>query len=241
MPPPFARQGGSAGPEDSTGSPGAGVTGKAEANPSSLSATRSPDSSRETPSATLLSGSAAAAGEEDRLKTGTRLGDFELVRKLGQGGMGEVFLARQISLDREVALKVLPKPLAERGDFVERFQREARTMARLDHPCIVRAYAVDHDRGRHFVAMEYVDGRSMRDWLKQLGRIPVGDAVHVTLRCAEALRAAHSAQTIHRDVKPDNVLVARNGGVKVADFGLAKALDEDMTITESGVGFGTPF
>ncbi|MCA9059000.1 MAG: serine/threonine protein kinase, partial [Planctomycetaceae bacterium] len=136
-----------------------------------------------------------------------QLGDFELKKKLGKGGMGEVFLARQVSLDRLVALKTLSRDLAKREDFVKRFQREARSMAKLDHPNIVKVYAVDSYKGIHFAAIEYIDGSSVQNWLDKLGPFSIADAVHIALVCAEALRNAHDLTLVHRDIKPDNILV----------------------------------
>lgn len=183
----------------------------------------------------------ARPGTDGRKKKVVRLGDFQLVRKLGQGGMGEVFLARQISLDRLVALKVLSRELAKKPGFVERFVREARAMARIDHPNAVKVYAAEADKGLNYVAIEYVDGQSMQDVLDASGRLSVGDAINVILSCADALAHAHEMNLIHRDIKPDNILVTRKGVVKVADFGLAKALDDqDMSMTQSGTGLGTP-
>ena len=170
----------------------------------------------------------------------SRLGDFKLLKKLGEGGMGEVYLAHQAGLDRKVALKVLSKELGKKQAFVERFFREARAMAKLDHPHVLKVYAIDSDKGRHYVAIEFIDGQSMQDWMDERGQVEVGDAVHVTLRCAEALLHAHEATLIHRDIKPDNILVTSKGVVKVADFGLAKAVDEDVSMTQSGTGLGTP-
>jgi len=169
-----------------------------------------------------------------------RLGDFELKKRLGKGGMGEVFLARQISLDRLVALKTLSKELARKGDFVARFEREAKSMARIDHPNVVKIYAVDSFKGIHFAAIEYIDGQSIQKWLDHLGRFSVADAVYVAIVSAEALKHAHSQNMVHRDIKPDNILVTQKGIVKVADFGLAKAMDEEVSMTQSGTGLGTP-
>ena len=173
-------------------------------------------------------------------KSVTRLGDFELKKKLGKGGMGEVFLARQISLDRVVALKTLTKELSKKEDFVARFMREARSMAKLDHVNVVKVYAVDSYKGIHFVAIEYVDGKSVQDWLDKLGTFPVGDAVHIAMVSAEAMKEAHDLKMVHRDIKPDNILLTSKGVVKVADFGLAKVMDEDVSMTQSGTGLGTP-
>ena len=169
-----------------------------------------------------------------------RLGDFELKKKLGKGGMGEVFLARQISLDRMVALKTLSKELARKGDFVARFEREAKSMAKIDHPNVVKIYAVDSFKGIHFAAIEYIDGQSIQKWLDQLGRFSIADAVYIAIVSAEALQHAHSKNMVHRDIKPDNILVTQKGIVKVADFGLAKAMDEEVSMTQSGTGLGTP-
>ena len=182
----------------------------------------------------------AAAAKGGSGEKSNILGDFKLLRKLGQGGMGAVYLAHQISLDRPCALKVMSKDLAAKPGFVERFKREAKAMAKVEHPNAVRCYAVDEAKGLHFVAMELVDGKSMQDWIDELGKLSVPDALHVTLLCADALGHAHGMNMIHRDVKPDNILVTKNGGVKVSDFGLAKALDDDMSMTQSGTGLGTP-
>ncbi|TXT38443.1 MAG: serine/threonine protein kinase bacterial [Planctomycetota bacterium] len=172
-------------------------------------------------------------------------GDFELDKKLGQGGMGEVFLARQVSLDRHVALKLLSKEMAKKKGFVERFEREAKSMGKFIHPNAVQVFAYGVTNNQHYLAIEFIDGQSMQKWMDQLGKLVVGDAIHVILRCADALRVAHQDHNvIHRDIKPDNVLVTKKGVVKVADFGLAKAIgegdEEEMSLTQSGTGLGTP-
>jgi eukaryotic-like serine/threonine-protein kinase len=170
----------------------------------------------------------------------TQLGDFKLVRKLGQGGMGTVYLARQLGLDRDVAVKTLTKELSRNKSAVQRFLREARSMAKLKHPNIVQVYAADSQSGFNYAALEFIDGKSMQDWIDELERLSVGDALHVVLICADALKHAHDQGMVHRDVKPDNILVTRTGTVKVSDFGLAKAIDEDVALTQSGTGLGTP-
>lgn len=182
----------------------------------------------------------AAAGKDQGWE-GRLFGDFKIIRKLGQGGMGEVFLAHQISLDRNVALKTLAKHIAQNPNFVERFYREARTMAKLDHPNIVRGYAVSEAEGIHHVAMELIDGKSMQYWLDHQKRLSVGDALHVAIRVADALQHAHDIKLIHRDIKPDNILVTNRGVVKVSDLGLAKNTEDDMSMTQSGTGLGTPY
>jgi len=203
-------------------------TSNADANETSAAQTAGQD----TPS---------ASPSKEPSKKVKQLGDFKVIKKLGQGGMGEVYLAHQISLDRKVALKTLSKELAKREDFVRRFQREAKSMARLDHPNAVKVYAVDSISGIHFAAIECIDGQSMQDWMDDLEKLEVGDALNIILSAADALKVAHDQTLIHRDIKPDNILVTKNGVVKVADFGLAKALDdEDVSITQSGMGLGTP-
>ncbi len=169
-----------------------------------------------------------------------KIGDFRLVKKVGQGGMGSVYLAHQISLDRRCALKVMSSELSKRKDFVDRFIREARVGAKLEHPNVVRCYAVGDHKGMYYAALEFIDGSSMQDWINTLKKLSVGDAVHVIIVCAQALGFAHKMNVIHRDIKPDNILVTKNGAVKVADLGLAKAIDEDQSMTQSGTGLGTP-
>lgn len=170
-----------------------------------------------------------------------RMGNFRIIRKLGQGGMGAVYLAHQENLDRQVALKVMAPAVAQRPGFVERFYREARAMAKLDHPNVVRGFDVGEANGQHYVAMELIDGKSMQDWLNQLKQLDVGDALHVTIKAADALQHAHDMGLIHRDIKPDNMLVTSKGVVKVSDLGLAKQVDEDNSMTQSGTGLGTPY
>lgn len=168
------------------------------------------------------------------------LGDYHVLKKLGEGAMGAVYKARQLSLDRDVALKVLFSHVAKNPRSLERFCREAKAMARLDHPNIVRGYAVGEDQGKYFFAMELVRGASLQQLLTKCGRFSVGDALHITLACARALNYAHSHGLIHRDVKPDNVLIGKDGSVKLSDLGMVKLDDEELGLTQTGFGIGTP-
>jgi len=169
------------------------------------------------------------------------LGDFQIKRQLGKGGMGVVYLAHQISLDRDCALKVMAKELAAKSGFVERFIREARSMAKIQHPNVVSCYAVNEDKGLHFVAMELIDGKSAQDWLKAKRKLSIADSLLITCIIGEALHFAHELNMVHRDVKPDNILITSKGVIKLSDLGLAKAVDEtDMSLTQSGTGLGTP-
>jgi serine/threonine-protein kinase len=182
-----------------------------------------------------------ALAEEAKVnQAATTLKDFRLLQKLGEGGMGAVYKAHQISLDRVVAVKVPFRHLAKDASFVGRFYREARVMARLDHPHILRCYSVGEENGWHYLAMEFIDGASMQSWLEKLGKLSVPDALHVTLACAHALQHAHDQGMVHRDIKPDNILVTTKGIVKVADMGLAKALEDDLGLSRTGTGAGTP-
>jgi eukaryotic-like serine/threonine-protein kinase len=190
--------------------------------------------------ATQAPSSATTPQAASKVKRLDKLGDYKLIKKLGAGGMGEVYKGHQESLDREVAIKVLFKHLASNADFVQRFQREARIMAKLDHPNILRCWGAGEEGGFHYLAMEFIDGGSMQDVLDKRGKLSVGDALHVILACARALQHAHESNMIHRDIKPDNILLTRKGIVKVADLGLAKAHGENVNLTRTGTGAGTP-
>lgn len=171
---------------------------------------------------------------------GMLFGDFRIVSLIGRGGMGAVYRARQISLDREVALKVLAPDLASDPMMLARFKREAKVLGKLHHTSIISCHAVGEVEGVHYLALEYVDGKSLKQILKTHGRLSVEDAVSVALDLAHALKYAHEKHVIHRDVKPDNVLISSDGVVKLADLGLAKPEDEDMSLTASGMSVGTP-
>jgi serine/threonine-protein kinase len=181
-----------------------------------------------------------AADEPGASKAASMLGDYKLLKKLGQGGMGAVYKAQQVSQNRVVAVKVLAKELAGKSNFVERFKREARAMQKLSHPNILRCFEVGEAKGFHFLSMELVDGGSVEGQLKKLGRFSVGDALHIIIKTCEAMQHAHDNTIIHRDIKPDNILLTREGVIKVADLGLAKDTDEDVSLTKTGAGAGTP-
>jgi serine/threonine-protein kinase len=169
------------------------------------------------------------------------LGEFRLLRRLGQGGMGSVFLAYDEAHHRHVAVKVLSDQLASNRAYVERFYREAKSGALLDHPNIVHCIRAGQDKttGKHYLVLEYVDGPSAHALLERMGRLSVGDAVHVILDIARGLEHVHSRNIIHRDIKPDNILITQSGVAKLADLGLAKRMDEVSHLTGLRVGFGT--
>jgi len=171
------------------------------------------------------------------------IGGFEILSKLGQGGMGAVYKARQISLDRIVALKVLPQNIAKDATFIERFQREARASAKLNHPNIVQGIDVGKDAasGYWYFAMEFVEGPSLRKMLDDQKTIPETRALEITKEVARALEVVAASKMVHRDIKPDNILITSDGSAKLADLGLAKQLNEDVNLTQSGQAVGTPY
>ena len=167
-------------------------------------------------------------------------GRYRLDRRLGIGGMSTVQLAVDERLEREVAVKLLAEHLAEDPTFVSRFQREALAAARLVHPNIVQVfdYGLDEASDRHYIVMEYVDGRSCAQLLRDRGHLDVEDGLHIVTQSCRGLDYAHRHGVVHRDVKPGNLLVARDGSVKLADFGIAKAT-EQSSITQVGSVLGT--
>ncbi len=175
---------------------------------------------------------------------GRQLGDFLLDKKLGAGGMGEVYRARQISLDRIVAVKVLPRSLATQEGFEERFRREARAAANLIHPNVIQVYhiGIDPDAGTPYFAMEYVEGDDLQQRLKRLGRLPFEQSIEIVCGVTAALASAFEKGIVHRDIKPSNIMIDRNEIVKVMDFGLAKATQDPHwhNLTQSGLIMGTP-
>jgi len=159
---------------------------------------------------------------------GTRLGPYEIVAPLGAGGMGQVYRARDSRLDREVAVKVLPPEFAADATRLRRFESEARAASALNHPNILTVFDVGHDQGLHFLVTELIDGTTLRDHTGESGLSP-REVVHIGAQIADGLAAAHAASLVHRDVKPDNVMVTHDGRAKILDFGLAKSFNAGDT------------
>src|ERR1700674_5320063 len=159
---------------------------------------------------------------------GSRLGPYEVLSALGAGGMGEVFRARDTRLSRDVAIKVLPERLSSDPERLKRFEKEARSASALNHPSIVTIYDVGQTDGVSWIAMELIDGKTLRELLVG-GALPVKRSLQLATAVAEGLAKAHEAGIVHRDLKPENVMVTKDGLVKILDFGLAK-----LTTTGSG-------
>src|ERR1700691_3585430 len=182
------------------------------------------------------------------LTAGTKLGSYVIVEPLGAGGMGEVYRARDMRLDRSVAIKTLPAAVAADGERLHRFEQEARAASALNHPNIVTIYELGHDRSTHYIAMELVEGNTLRQLLLS-GSLPMRKTIEMAVQVAEGLTKAHESGITHRDLKPENVMVSHDGLVKILDFGLAKQvarseeqLDASATttsVTGTGVMVGT--
>src|SRR5919202_5496307 len=179
---------------------------------------------------------------------GANLLNYRILEKIGAGGQGTVYKALDKKLGRTVVIKVLPPELTVKEANLKRFEREARLASSLDHPNICTIFDMDEVNGTHFIAMQYVEGRNVRQLVN--GRpLELKSALLIAIQVADALAAAHARGVIHRDIKSGNVMVTNSGQVKVLDFGLAKLLDEETAhaegihqtqLTEVGVPYGTP-
>jgi beta-lactam-binding protein with PASTA domain/predicted Ser/Thr protein kinase len=168
-------------------------------------------------------------------------GRYELLKRIGRGGMADVFLGTDRLLDRQVAIKMLFPEFAVDPNFVERFRREAQAAANLNHPNIVNVFDWGKHASTYFIAMEYVDGRTLADILRSNGHLTSKQAAEIATEVAAALGFAHAAGLVHRDIKPANILIGTNGSVKVADFGIARALNApiESSLTQAGAVMGT--
>src|SRR5205809_1097470 len=167
------------------------------------------------------------------LGAGTKLGRYEIRSKIGEGGMGEVYLAQDTKLDRKVALKILPAELASNRDRMERFIREAKSAATLNHPNIAHIYEIGEADDLNFIAMEFIDGQTLREMIH--GRqTDLTKLLRHLQHVADGLAKAHAAGIVHRDPKPDNVMITRDGHAKILDFGLAKLIEPQQSSSASG-------
>ena len=168
------------------------------------------------------------ASGQDKLALGQTIGRYEILTLLGSGGMGEVYLARDKSLGRQIALKLLPAQFTMNADRVRRFEREARAASALNHPNIVTIHEIGQFDSTHFIATEFIDGVTLRERMADRP-LKLDEALDVATQVASALAAAHTAGIVHRDIKPDNVMLRSDGFVKVLDFGLAKLLPRETS------------
>lgn len=193
----------------------------------SLLAAHEADSSfMNTPAANLL------LNNKPSLSTGQRFGPYEVISPLGEGGMGELYVATDSRLGRKVALKLLPSSCTSDADRVRRFGREARAASALNHPNIVTIHEIGQTESLQFIATEFVDGETLRDYMTN-ARMTVGEVLEVAAQIASALQAAHEAGIVHRDIKPENIMLRRDRVVKVLDFGLAKLTPRKLTTVEA--------
>src|SRR5215472_15342845 len=196
----------------------------------------------ETQTGTMRISAADAPGPPNLEEIARHFPQLEILGLLGRGGMGIVYKARQKHLDRVVALKVLPPEISRDRSFADRFAREARALARLNHPNIVSIFDSGEADGLFYFVMEFVDGTNLRQSL-QAKQISPREALAIVPVICEALQYAHDMGIVHRDIKPENVLVDKQGRVKIADFGLAKLLNpatSDIALTQTGLMMGTP-
>jgi serine/threonine-protein kinase len=178
----------------------------------------------------------------EAVKTSQQIPGYRIIRKLGAGAMATVFLAKQLSLDRLVAVKVLPKKFSTNPSFIERFYKEGRAAAKLNHNNIVAAYDVGQAGEHHYFVMEYVDGDTVYDRIVARKRIPEREALEIIRMVAAALQHAHEMGFVHRDIKPKNIMMTTSGTAKLADLGLARGItDKEAAEAESGRAFGTPY
>src|SRR6186997_3685833 len=169
-------------------------------------------------------------------QVGTLLsGRYRLDAVVGAGGMSTVYRAFDTVLERQVAIKLMHRDIAAHPDQLERFRREARAVAQLNHPHIVGVIDAGEDDGMPYIVFEYVEGETLKERIRRMGRLPVDEAIAYAIEIARALGAAHARQIVHRDIKPQNVLVDGEGSAKVTDFGIARSLDEEGLTAEGRV------
>jgi serine/threonine protein kinase len=185
----------------------------------------------------------------DNLAGGHSLGHYRIISKIGAGGMGEVYLAEDTKLDRRVALKILPSEFAEDKDRMSRFVREAKSASALNHPNIITIHEIGESNDTHFIATEFIDGKTLNDYAKS-NPLDFKSALEIAIQVVSALDEAHQAGIVHRDIKPDNIMIRANGLAKILDFGIAKlsaptetgeeAATAIQSQTQAGMIIGTP-
>jgi serine/threonine protein kinase/Tfp pilus assembly protein PilF len=215
-----------------------------------ISSLNSADSFMETPAVAQVAD--LLKPETKKFQTGTTFGHYEIIRQIGAGGMGEVYLAKDKKLDRKVAVKILNEQFSKHESNLQRFIREAKSASGLNHPNILVVHEVGECEGAHYIVSEFIQGKTLRERLKESG-LPLAEVLDIAIQTANALAAAHEAHLVHRDIKPENIMIRPDGFVKILDFGLAKLVEqknntflglEDETVqqqnpTAKGVILGT--
>jgi hypothetical protein len=196
-----------------------------------LSSSEAAGSSMQNPAAGEVTEGVAENAE--RLRPGRRLSRYEILKLLGSGGMGVVYLAQDTKLKRKVALKILPARLGNDKTRLRRFEQEARAASALNHPNILTIHEIGQMGGVKFIVSEFVEGGTLREKLNADKSWPLGEALDVAIQTASALAAAHASGIVHRDIKPENIMIRRDGLVKVLDFGLAKLTPDKSTVARA--------
>ena len=174
--------------------------------------------------------------EESMINPGMMISDrYEIIDRVGSGGMADVYKAKCHRLNRYVAIKVLKQEYSSDAKFVAKFRAEAQSVAGLSHPNIVNVYDVGEDNGLHYIVMELVEGITLKKFIEKKGKLDVKEAVGIGIQIAQGMEAAHNNHIIHRDIKPQNIIISKEGKVKVTDFGIAKAATSN-TITSNAMG-----
>ncbi len=179
-------------------------------------------------------------GDSSKAAVLQSLGNYDLLEKIAEGGMGAIYRGRHRPSGRVVAIKIMPPHMAANPTLLSRFEQEFRAASRLDHPNVVRALDYNDTGDTPYLVMEFVDGESLGQKLERDGRMPEAEAIRIIAQVAQGLHRAHKHNLIHRDVKPDNILLTSDGVAKLADLGLVKEADSDLNLTKTGRGLGTP-
>ena len=170
------------------------------------------------------------------LRAGTFLGNrYEIMSRIGSGGMSDVYKAKDLKLNRLVAIKVLKSEYSTEQNFVGKFRMEAQSAAGLSHPNIVSVYDVGEDRGVHYIVMELIEGITLKKYIERKKKLEIRESIEVAMQVARGIEAAHAQHIIHRDIKPQNIMISREGKVKVTDFGIARA-SSSQTISSNTMG-----
>src|SRR4051794_14327761 len=179
-------------------------------------------------------------GQETINSAGQTIGNYDLLEKIAEGGMGAIYKGRHRQTGQLVAIKIMPAHMASNPVLLKRFEQEFRAASKLDHPNIVRALDYGDGGASPYLVMEFVEGESLGQQLERDGRMQETDAIKVIAQVAQGLHRAHKQGLIHRDVKPDNILIRTDGVAKLADLGLVKEAETDLNLTKTGRGLGTP-